>query len=115
MWSPQHYIEQGTAKGIAPEVLENSVDQIEQVLERPGNLPAILSLNQLAHRTEVPYPHLRVVVKRLSNPYRHFTIRKRAGGRRIISVPRPDIMQVQRWLTAHVQNPQPVHRCSLRL
>ena len=112
MWSPQHYIEQGTAKGIAPEVLKNSVAQIEQVLEKLGNIPAILSLNHLARRTEVPYLHLRVVTMRLSNPYRHFTIRKRSGGRRTISVPRPDIMQVQRWLTAHVLNPQPVHRCS---
>jgi RNA-directed DNA polymerase len=48
---------------------------------------------------------------RLSS-YRHFHIRKRSGGHRLISVPSSELMQVQRWIVAHILNSQPVHHCS---
>lgn len=42
MWSPQHYIDQGKARGVKPDVLEYAVDQIERVKNRHPELPAIL-------------------------------------------------------------------------
>jgi RNA-directed DNA polymerase len=112
MWSPQLYIEAGKAHGIKESVLDNAVDQIERVIIENPDLPAILSLNHLAQRAQVDYDTLRSIAARKHNPYRHFYIRKRSGGHRRISIPGPELMQVQRWLAKYVLNPLPVHHCS---
>ena len=112
MWSPQHYIDQGKARGVKPDVLEYAVDQIERVKNRHPELPAILTLKDLARRTTVEYETLRPMVERTHNSYRHFRIRKRSGGYRRISIPEPDLMRVQRWIATYVLNPLPVHHCS---
>jgi RNA-directed DNA polymerase len=51
-------------------------------------------------------------VSRQRIAYRHFHIRKQSGGYRKISIPEPELMQVQRWLAKYVLNPLPVHHCS---
>ena len=112
MWSPQRYIKEGKARGINKSVLDNAVDQIERVITDNPELPGILSLNHLAQRAQVDYDTLRSIVERKHNAYRHFYIRKRSGGHRRISIPEPNLMQVQRWLAKYVLNPMPVHRCS---
>ena len=102
MWSPQHYIEQGRALGRKPEVLENAVEQIERVIYQSPELPSLLTLNHLATRSQVPYSNLRHYVARDVAAYKHFRIRKRSGGRRLISTPQPDLMKVQRWIATHI-------------
>lgn len=112
MWSPQHYIAQGKSRRVNPDLLDNAVDQIERVKTRHPELPAILTLQDLARRTSVDYEKLRAIVERTHNSYRHFRIRKQSGGYRRISIPEPDLMRVQRWLATYVLNPLPVHHCS---
>ncbi len=112
MWSPQLYLDRGRNQGIDLEVLNNAIDQIEQVIVPHPEIPAILSLNHLAQRVGVSYQGLRAIVERHEDPYRHFSIRKRSGGWRRISVPSPDLMRVQRWLALHVLNPLRVHHSS---
>jgi RNA-directed DNA polymerase len=112
MWSPQHYVDQGRLLGIKDSVLANAVDQIERVIDSPYRLPAILSLNHLAKRAGVSYGALRAVASRSGDAYRHFTIRKRSGGHRRISIPAPQLMRVQRWINEYVLNPVPVHHRS---
>ena len=112
VWSPQHYLNAGRAKGRAESTLQNAVDQIENVIYSHGCPPAILTLNHLAERVGVRYSDLRFFVSRKApfQQYRHFHIRKRSGGRRIISVPHPNLKRVQRWINAHILNKQRVHR-----
>jgi RNA-directed DNA polymerase len=112
MWSPQRYLRQGKALGFPAAVLKNAVEQIEGVISRRADAPAILSLNHLAERVGVPYGTLRLIVARQRDPYRRFTIRKRSGGRRAIRVPEAALMRLQRWLVAYVLNPLPVHPSS---
>jgi RNA-directed DNA polymerase len=112
MWSSQQYVETGIELGLPEGLLECAVDQIERVIDPAPHPPAILSLKHLATRAEVPYPSLRRFVARKENAYRHFPIRKRAGGVRIISIPEPDLMKVQRWLSKFVLSCVPVHSSS---
>ncbi len=112
MWSSQQYVETGNGLGIPIDLLENAVDQIERVIDPAPHPPAILSLRHLARRAEVPYPSLRRFIARVVIDYRHFPIRKRAGGVRIISIPEPDLMKVQRWLSKYVLSIVPVHHNS---
>ncbi len=112
MWSPQRYIRQGHVQDVPRETLCTAVDSLDRFYAQQPDIPALLTLGHLAQRTQVPYWRLRSVVERSSECYRHFTIRKRSGGRRNISVPQPDLMTAQRWLTVHILNKQPVHPAS---
>ena len=112
MWLPQHYVHEGQRQDVPKAVLSAATHVLDQFYSRYPDTPALLSLSHLAHRAQVPYWRLRAAVERAPYTYRHFTIRKRSGGFRRISVPHPDVMTAQRWLTAHVLNRQAVHPAS---
>ena len=112
MWSPQQYFEEGTSRGIPRDILEAAIGHLDQFYGQSPNLPSILTLGHLAHRSDVPYEHLRGAVARNKDHYRHFRITKRSGGYRTISVPRPSLMKVQRWMTANILRGQEVHPAS---
>jgi len=111
-WSSQRYIQKGLSLGRSRPLLDAAVTAIENVIVPTPELPALLTLNHLATRTGVSYQDLRGFICGSKNSYRHFRIRKRSGGHRLISVPNPGLMTVQRWLTAHILNHLPVHHCS---
>lgn len=94
--------------------MQAALGELEQFKERHDDLPALLSLNHLAKRVEIPYFRLRSLVMRYApfRAYRHFYIRKRSGGRRVISIPEPDLMKLQRWINQHILIRQQVHQCS---
>ncbi|WP_215754551.1 reverse transcriptase family protein [Acetobacter sp. P5B1] len=113
MWSPQRYRELGLEKGVDPEVVDRSAEAISDFLDSYATLPPILTLGHLAARTGIPYYKLRkIVVGQRTLEYQYFWIRKRSGGRRLISVPEPDLMHIQRWIAGHLLARQPVHRAS---
>jgi RNA-directed DNA polymerase len=111
-WSSQQYVADGQVAGIDPTILQHAVDQIERIIVPHPELPALLTLNHLAKRTGADYLTLRSAVCSSENSYRHFRIRKRSGGHRVISVPEPTLMMVQRWIATYILNDQPVHHCS---
>ena len=112
MWSPQLYLQEGHARQVEPTVLNAAAKQLDEFYGRKPNIPAILTLGHLAQRSGVPYDRLRAVVERKIQPYNHFTIRKRSGGRRTISVPHRDLLIAQKWLTRHILNKQTPHSTS---
>lgn len=112
MWSPQLYINEGLARQVPPEVLRAATSQLDAFYSRNDNIPALLTLGHLAQRSGVPYGSLRSAIERKGQSYNHFTIRKRSRGRRTISVPNRDLLMVQKWLTKHILNKQPVHSSS---
>ena len=96
--SPSHlYALQGREKGVAEEVIQASLAAARRT--QKYGIPTILTLRHLAYLTEADYGFLRGVVSR-TNPdlYKTFTIRKRAGGRRVICVPLLSLKLVQVWL-----------------
>ncbi|MHC1944491.1 RNA-directed DNA polymerase [Bradyrhizobium sp. UFLA06-06] len=111
-WSSQQFILDGREAGVDPAILQNAAAQIERILIARPDLPAVLSLNHLATRVGVSYFKLRKIVARGEESYTHFRIRKRSGGHRLISIPEPSLMRVQRWIAAHILSKQSVHHCS---
>ncbi len=99
-WAPHLYRQQGDTDGVPSEVVEAALCQ-QQVLQSEG-MPTVLTLGHLAFRTGTDYAFLRSVVTRGTDPYRVFSVRKRSGGRRYISVPCPSLLKAQRWLDHHV-------------
>ncbi|MGA5187669.1 reverse transcriptase family protein [Streptomyces griseoincarnatus] len=77
------------------------------------DLTPVLTLAHLAHLTGVPYLYLREIVQRRRNPYTEFSRPKRETGKtRTISAPDPILMDVQRWLLAHIFSRLTPHQAS---
>lgn len=101
-WSSQRYIAKGLAEGRDPKLLKTAVSEIERSVYGNPPLPAVLTLAHLAKRCSVDYLKLRRIVARAEINYSYFRIRKRSGGHRLISVPEPELLRVQRWIHSHI-------------
>ena len=113
-WSPQRFLAEGLRRGRDYSVLQEAIKQTTRMRRLRPALPALLTLGHLACRTRVSYEHLRDIVARNTGQpaYRTFRISKRSGGLRVISVPGPQLMKVQSWLTQHVLNKVQPHPAS---
>jgi RNA-directed DNA polymerase len=95
-FSPHTYINRVQSLGADEayiEVLRRNIAPLAQ-----ARLPVLLTLGHLSFATNVPYPTLLGISKRTIDPYRIFSIRKRSGGKRYISVPESGLLNVQRWI-----------------
>lgn len=82
-----------------------------------SNIPVVFSLSHLANLSQTCYSDLHLFVSRQTAgqkdfPYRNFTIRKRSGGRRWISIPVPPLMAVQSWIAKNILNNVQPHRAA---
>lgn len=105
-WTPQHYRRAPGAANIPASVMEAAIAASRRTVAVHSSLPPILTLNHLAHLTQVPYKHLRDYVTRDIESYKIFRVRKRARpGKpttfRVICVPPPSLATVQRWIAQH--------------
>lgn len=113
-WNPNLFRERGLAKGYEKNYVDALVGVGRKIASR--DLPVIYSLAHLAHLANVQYADLHAVVSRSPSrgdfPYRNFTIRKRSGGKRWISVPAPPLLAVQTWIAQRLLRGVAVHRCA---
>src|ERR1700720_1289863 len=107
-WRPQLFQHRGRVRGVNQNLLDHAIAIGRGITAVNPTLPPIFTLKHLAWLTDVDYGLLRAIVTRsLENPYRVFRIRKRPShiGEnrfRIICVPDPALMQVQRWIAQNV-------------
>jgi len=110
-WNPNLFSRNGLAAGYDGKYVEALVEAGRKVDAR--EVPVIYSLAHLARLANVRYGDLHAVVSRVVSdgdfPYRNFTIRKRSGGRRWISVPAPALLSAQTWIAQRVLRDVPVH------
>ncbi len=106
-WHPQQYRKNAPA-WIPPTVLDAAIDIGRRIVAIEANLQPVFTLRHLAHLTQVDYGFLRSIVTRKNKrPYKVFRIRKRTNRNeeqsyRIISVPDPWLMRVQRWINLQI-------------
>ncbi|WP_428685046.1 reverse transcriptase family protein [Sphingopyxis sp.] len=113
MWSPQRYRNNGYDQGFDAETVDRAAAAIDTFLITNPKLPALLTLGHLARRVDISYLSLRrMVMGPRWDRYTYFRIRKRSGGRRLISVPEHRLMAVQRWIASHILSQLPVHPAS---
>jgi RNA-directed DNA polymerase len=107
-WRPQHFRQIGEERRVAPGILTNALATAAQTVAIDPRLPPIFTLRHLAYLTDSDYGFLRAIAAReLDDPYTVFRIRKkgRFGPRnefRIICVPSPALMRVQRWIAEEI-------------
>ena len=95
-WAPAQYLKRGEKLSVNPSILEAAIHSYQRF--QIDGLPAILTLNHLAKRTGVSYKSLRNFVRRNKYSYHDFHMKKRSGGKRVISVPISELCSVQRWI-----------------
>lgn len=120
-WSSQQFRAGAHAEGRPESVISASIAAATSIKRVNPDLPVILTLNHLAHLTEVAADDLQEVIFRKEDPYRVFRAKKRgtpngvaapARRYRTICVPRPSIMRVQRWIAQNILNLVEPHTAS---
>jgi len=107
-WRPQSYVAGGRNIGISEEILSNASAVGKSLLAKSPNCPPVFSLKHLAYLSRTQFGFLRKVVSRaIEDPYRTFKIRKRTQlgtptRYRIIAVPDPELMRLQKWITRRI-------------
>lgn len=114
-WNPTLFLKEGSSKNYNESYL-NKLVEVGRTIQT-HNVPVIFSLSHLAHLSNTRYSDLHSIVSRVSTtskyfPYRNFTIRKRTGGRRWISVPAPALMAVQRWIAQNILSSLTPHKAA---
>lgn len=119
-WRSHTYLQAGRVAGRDATVLKNAARVGRLLQQRTPNAPPIFTLKHLSQFTGVDYGFLRGCVERMEpEPYRRFRIRKRHNPDerkqryRIICVPDPRLMAVQRWINSNILQLSPPHAASV--
>lgn len=118
-WSPQLYRKQGLDAGEDQAVMAAAIAVAEETAAVNPDLPPVFTLKHIAHQTGTDYGFLRAIVSRANEePYRIFRIRKRPASNgekrfRVIAVPSPGLLKVQRWITQAILSRAKPHPASV--
>jgi RNA-directed DNA polymerase len=112
-WNLNTFREEGLQKSYDPNYLNELIKQ--GIHLNNSGLPVIYSLAHLANCSKTLYADLHAFASRsltIEAPYRNFTIKKRSGGKRWISVPRAPLKAVQIWIAQEILNHISPHRAA---
>ena len=110
-WAPHFYRKTAESLGCPPDSIALLITEGNR-LDALG-IPVIFTLGHLASICGVPYDLLDKAVKRLSDPYRVFRMRKRSGGYRQICIPESYLLTVQHWIHKNILLDRPLHHVSM--
>ncbi|WP_412023476.1 reverse transcriptase family protein [Burkholderia cepacia] len=106
----------GAPSGYSSSIIQNTREVVNHLRKKNGRRKPILTLGHLAFETKVPVKTLRAwVARRDSDAYRTFMLAKGgtpSRGYRMISVPRPDLKHVQRWICDNILALEKPHSAS---
>lgn len=120
-WDSQTFASGATAKGRSAETVAASIAAASAIKRRHPDLPVVLTLNHLAHLSDVSSDFLQEVAHRKIDPYRVFRVKKRGVPNKVpapprryrtICVPDPRLMRVQRWIAQNILKVMPSHPAS---
>src|SRR5260370_19613341 len=110
-WSPQQFGAGARRAGRGASVISAAQAAGTAIKQRDPDLPVIFTLPHLSHLAGVPLTKVIAYARRsLLDPYRVFRLKKRAKGRsrapsrghRVICVPEPSLMRLQRWIAQNL-------------
>ena len=98
-WPQGDYLNKAIENRVPASTAQAAWNQANATQQR--GLPAVLTLAHLCKMADVSCKSMRAIVGReVSDPYRTFQVRKRGNAKsyRNISVPKPDLLRMQRWI-----------------
>lgn len=120
-WSSQQFRLGALAAGRSEGVIAAAESIAREIKRRNENLPVVLTLQHLAHLTDVPVEPLQKIIYRQVDPYRIYRVKKRGTPNgatapprkyRTICVPQPTLMRLQRWIAQNILNEVTPHAAS---
>jgi len=66
-------------------------------------------LEQMSEDLSLLKPHLNLIMRTAPLRYKAFFIKKKNGSQRLVAQPAREVKAIQRWLTANVLKPLPIH------
>lgn len=111
-WNPNLLLRKGGQENYNEEYLSQLVDTGRRI-EAGNTFPVLYTLGHFAKSIEVSYQFLRsIVLRNEPDSYKSFRVKKRSGGFRLISVPKPTLMVSQAWINQHILSVAKPHRCA---
>jgi RNA-directed DNA polymerase len=120
-WDPQTFASGAKAVGRSTQTVTASLAAASAIKRKHPDLPVVLTLNHLAHLSDVSSDFLQEVAHRKIDPYRVFRVKKRGVPNKVpapprryrtICVPEPRLMRVQRWIAQNILQVMPSHQAS---
>jgi RNA-directed DNA polymerase len=121
-WSPQPFAAGERQRGRSEETIAATAAAARAVKQRHVDLPVIFSLSHLAHLVGIAPAMVRAYAtrRRFPEPYRIFRLKKRPTPTsnapfrsfRMICVPEPDLMRLQRWIAQNILGKTTPHPAS---
>lgn len=103
-WNPNLYLKEGQSKGFSADYLGKLTGAGSELYS--SSVPVVFTLAHLANVSDTLYVDLQSIVSRSASaqdyPYKNFSIKKRSGGVRWISIPVPPLMAVQKWILKNI-------------
>lgn len=99
-WQFVSYKAKALIQRIPPQIVENVRPYIELFYNK--KIPIILSLKHLSFRINMKYVKLHTLITHRGKNYKYFRIHKHNGGYRLISVPSPELLIVQKWINTNI-------------
>lgn len=93
--------------GLKEEYIELYVDIVERLYKNKN--PIIFEIEHFSKLVGVEVQTLFSMIFSEENFYRQFAIKKKLGGERIITIPSPSLMLVQRWIYKYILKNKKVH------
>ncbi|MBB2203977.1 reverse transcriptase family protein [Gluconacetobacter takamatsuzukensis] len=103
-WNPQQFTREAKKEGCSQPLINAAIQTASLIKKVDIGLPVIFTLSHLAQITDTPLVKLGAYSRRTSkNSYRVFRLKKADRRKfRVICVPEPTLMHVQRWLAQNV-------------
>jgi len=120
-WDSQTFESGAKGEGRSAETVAASIAAASAIKRRHPDLPVVLTLNHLAHLSDVSSDFLQEIAHRKIDPYRVFRVKKRGVPNKVpapprryrtICVPEPRLMRVQRWIAQNILQVMPSHPAS---
>jgi len=110
-WTPHSFRLNALDQGCDPDFVEMLISEGEII--RKNGFPVIFTLRHLTKFSDTPHRIVEDIVKRKSNPYEVFKLRKRSGkGYRHIAIPDAPLLGLQRWIHEKLLSQQTPHSAS---
>ena len=93
--------------GLSPDIVQKYVHYIIPILK--NLIPIIFDFQHLCLLLGRNRKYLASVINSSINHYREFEIAKKKGGKRLISVPYPALMECQQWISLHILSKVKIH------
>ena len=98
------------SRGVADRIRDTYMEYLTKLIQ--NDVPVVFEYEHLALYMGRSTKYLLSVINSSFNFYRNFEIKKRSGGKRLITVPYPSLLEMQYWILENILKKTKIHMCA---